>query len=39
MSSKFVSENELAEARQRRQEEWDKVRTEDQPTGITFSYD
>lgn len=33
MSSGFVSETELAEARQRRQEEWEKVRTADQPLG------
>ncbi|XP_053687955.1 PSME3-interacting protein [Sabethes cyaneus] len=31
MSSGFVTETELAEARQRRQEEWEKVRTADQP--------
>uniref|UniRef100_A0A1I8QAA8 FAM192A/Fyv6 N-terminal domain-containing protein n=1 Tax=Stomoxys calcitrans TaxID=35570 RepID=A0A1I8QAA8_STOCA len=31
MSSGFITESELAEARQRRQEEWEKVRTADQP--------
>jgi len=31
MSSGFVSETELAEQRKRRQEEWEKVRTADQP--------
>ncbi|KPJ20748.1 Protein FAM192A [Papilio xuthus] len=31
MSSGFISESEILEARRRRQEEWDKVRTEDQP--------
>ncbi|XP_058838665.1 PSME3-interacting protein [Topomyia yanbarensis] len=31
MSSGFVTESELAEARQKRQEEWEKVRTADQP--------
>ncbi|CAH0403087.1 unnamed protein product [Chilo suppressalis] len=31
MSSGFISETEIVEARRRRQEEWDKVRTEDQP--------
>nr|XP_049701510.1 PSME3-interacting protein [Helicoverpa armigera] len=31
MSSGFISETEILEARRRRQEEWDKVRTEDQP--------
>lgn len=31
MSSGFVSEKELAEARLKRQEEWEKVRTADQP--------
>ncbi|XP_059055637.1 PSME3-interacting protein [Achroia grisella] len=31
MSSGFISETEIIEARRRRQEEWDKVRTEDQP--------
>ncbi|KAM3958192.1 PSME3-interacting protein isoform 2-T2 [Aphomia sociella] len=31
MSSGFITESEILEARRRRQEEWDKVRTEDQP--------
>ncbi|XP_045505170.1 PSME3-interacting protein [Colias croceus] len=31
MSSGFISESEILEARRRRQEEWEKVRTEDQP--------
>lgn len=31
MSSGFVTETELAEARRKRQEEWEKVRTADQP--------
>lgn len=31
MSSGFISESEILEARRRRQEEWDKVRTEEQP--------
>ncbi|XP_069355730.1 uncharacterized protein [Maniola hyperantus] len=31
MSSGFISESEIMEARRRRQEEWEKVRTEDQP--------
>lgn len=33
MSSGFISESEILEARRRRQEEWEKVRTEDQPKG------
>jgi len=33
MSSGFVSETELAERRRVRQEEWDKVRTAEQPLG------
>ncbi len=33
MSSGFVSEKELDERRQKRQEEWEKVRTADQPLG------
>jgi len=33
MSSGFVSETELAERRRIRQEEWDKVRTAEQPLG------
>ncbi|XP_023934347.2 PSME3-interacting protein isoform X2 [Bicyclus anynana] len=31
MSSGFISESEILEARRRRQEEWEKVRTDDQP--------
>ncbi|KAJ2940903.1 hypothetical protein O0L34_g10164 [Tuta absoluta] len=31
MSSGFITESEVLEQRRRRQEEWDKVRTEDQP--------
>ncbi|CAB3244877.1 unnamed protein product [Arctia plantaginis] len=31
MSSGFISESEILEARRRRQEEWERVRTEDQP--------
>lgn len=30
----FVSEKELTEERERRQEEWDKVRTAEQPEGL-----
>lgn len=33
MSSGFVSENELAERRRIRQEEWEKVREPNQPAG------
>lgn len=33
MSSGFISETDLAERRRVRQEEWDKVRTADQPLG------
>jgi len=33
MSSGFVSETELAERRRVRQEEWEKVRTAEQPLG------
>lgn len=33
MSSGFVTEAEVAEARQKRQEEWEKVRQPDQPMG------
>lgn len=33
MSSGFISESEILEARRRRQEEWEKVRTADQPEG------
>lgn len=31
MSSGFITESEIVEARRKRQEEWEKVRTEDQP--------
>lgn len=34
MSSGFVSETELAERRRIRQEEWEKVRTAEQPLGM-----
>lgn len=33
MSSGFITETELNEARQRRQEEWEKVRQSDEPLG------
>lgn len=33
MSSGFISENEIAERKKQRQEEWEKVRTADQPIG------
>lgn len=33
MSSGFISEEELAEKRRIRQEEWEKVRQPDQPLG------
>lgn len=33
MSSGFISEAEIAEQRRIRQEEWDRVRTADQPLG------
>lgn len=33
MSSGFVTEREIAEARMKRQEEWEKVRQADQPLG------
>lgn len=33
MSSGFVTETEIAEARKKRQEEWEKVRQPDQPLG------
>lgn len=33
MSSGFVTETEIAEARQKRQEEWEKVRQPDEPIG------
>jgi len=34
MSSGFISENEIAEKRRARQEEWEKVRTADQPLEV-----
>lgn len=37
MSSGFVSERDLEEARRKRQEEWEKVRSADQPEGLLFS--
>ncbi|XP_061395287.1 PSME3-interacting protein [Musca vetustissima] len=39
MSSGFITESELAEARKRRQEEWEKVRTADQPLERPEEYD
>lgn len=33
MSSGFVTESEIAEARKKRQEEWEKVRQPDEPLG------
>lgn len=33
MSSGFISEAEIAEQRKARQEEWERVRTADQPLG------
>lgn len=33
MSSGFISEAEIAEQRKVRQEEWNKIRTADQPLG------
>lgn len=38
MSSGFISESEILEARRRRQEEWEKVRTEDQPKGKKYKF-
>lgn len=37
MSSGFVTETELAEARKKRQEEWEKVRQPEDPIG-NFDY-
>lgn len=37
MSSGFVIETELAEARKKRQEEWEKVRQPDEPLGKFYS--
>lgn len=39
MSSGFISESEILEARRRRQEEWEKVRTDDQPKGTVCFYE
>lgn len=36
MSSGFITEAEISEARKRRQEEWEKVRTPEQPLGKKF---
>lgn len=33
MSSGFITETEVAEARKKRQEEWEKVRQPDEPLG------
>lgn len=33
MSSGFISETDIAEARKKRQEEWEKVRKADDPLG------
>lgn len=33
MSSGFITESEVAEARKKRQEEWEKVRQPDEPMG------
>lgn len=38
MSSGFVSEQQLSEERERRQEEWRKVRKADDPLGIVLDY-
>lgn len=34
MSSGFITESEVAEARKKRQEEWEKVRQPDEPMGM-----
>lgn len=34
MSSGFITESELAEAKKKRQEEWEKVRKADDPLGL-----
>lgn len=39
MSSGFVTESELTEAREKRQAEWEKVRQPDQPMGKLFGTD
>ena len=36
MSSGFISEAEITEQRKRRQEEWERVRTADQPLGNIY---
>lgn len=36
MSSGFISEAEIAEQRRIRQEEWERVRTADQPLGYCY---
>lgn len=36
MSSGFISETDLAEARKKRQEEWERVRKADDPIGGLF---
>lgn len=33
MSSGFITESEIAEAKRKRQEEWERVRNADQPLG------
>lgn len=38
MSSGFISEAEIAEQRRIRQEEWERVRTADQPLGCYNFY-
>lgn len=38
MSSGFISEAEIAEQRRIRQEEWERVRTADQPLGYSYLY-
>lgn len=38
MSSGFITEAEVAERKRIRQEEWDKVRTADQPSGKKKNY-
>lgn len=38
MSSGFITETEVVEARKRRQEEWEKVRNADDPAGMLKKY-
>lgn len=38
MSSGFITEAEINEARQRRQEEWEKVRKPDDPLGMNVNF-